>query len=237
VRRRWLTRTTLALVLGVVIWVLLSLSQEAAADDDPTATGGTAAAGVTAAQVNTDCDHGGPYRAQDVWVFSGPGTATLEAATFADGTGQVEVRTATEKAFDLAGHSVVWLSAPAGWSLAEVKPAEFKVVGACPAATQQRAAAQQNVGAQHSASAQQNVGAQQNAAAQQNVQTGEASGADAAPAQLPQTGQDVTAMVAVGSALVISGVLLLFVRRQRPSPRPPARDEGDRVWTYPTYSG
>jgi LPXTG-motif cell wall-anchored protein len=213
VRRRWLARTTLAVALGIVIWAIMSLSQEAAAGADPP---------ITAAQVTTDCDHGGPYPDQDVWIFEGPGAAPLEEATFTDDTGQVVVRRAAESAYDLAGHRLTWLTAPAGWSLTDIKPNQLKAVGACPAAVRET----QPAGAVAKA-----------ASAGTGSNTDAAAGVANAQAQLPQTGQDVTSMVALGAALVITGVLLLFVRRKRPSPPPPAHTHGDQVWTYPNYSG
>jgi hypothetical protein len=41
-------------------------------------------------------------------------------------------------------------------------------------------------------------------------------------------------MVAIGTALVATGIMLLVVRRKRPSPPPPRHRAGDRVWTYPS---
>ena len=214
-RRRWLARTTLAVALGVVIWALLSLSQEAAADNDGPAVK------ISATQVPTECDHGGPYRDQDVWIFVGAGGTSFESASFAGDSGRVEVLTAAEHAYDLAGHSVTWLSAPAGWSLTDVKPVSLTVAGACPAAD--------------AGSTPQPANDLAKAKTEPGVKHQPADVApDAGPVQLPQTGQDVTAMVALGLALIVTGILLLFVRRKRPSPpREVSRRDHRLVWTYP----
>jgi LPXTG-motif cell wall-anchored protein len=59
----------------------------------------------------------------------------------------------------------------------------------------------------------------------------------AAPAEaveLAATGQDIGSMFIVGSALVITGVLLLIVRRRRRVPRrAPAGDDSGLVWINP----
>ena len=185
-RGRWLARAPLTISLGIIVWVGLSLAQEAAADN--TTGQGTGQAGqgsgqtadrvtgpvadttgpeghnagphstVTAGQLRTDCDHGGPYLDEDVWVFTG---ARLATATFEGPTGA-------------------------------------RLVGTC-------------------------------AATVQPSPTPDVKALDA----LPQTGADVGAMVALGLALVVTGVLLLLVRRKRPTPVPPKRGDDRVVWTHP----
>ena len=229
-RRGWLARTTLAVALGIIIWILLP--QDAAADDnDPVPK-------ITASEVTTECDHGGPYPDRDVWIFAGPGGTQFESATFVGESGQVEVLTAADRAYDLAGHSVMWLSAPAGWRLTDITPADLRVAGACPAADAPPPQPASDLAKAKNEPAVRNEPGVNNEPGVTNQPAAKAGPADkvlgSSPAQLPQTGQDVTAMVVLGSALIATGVVLLFVRRKRPSPprQSPRRD--DRlVWTYP----
>jgi LPXTG-motif cell wall-anchored protein len=245
VRRRWLTRTALTVALGLIAWVAISLTAQAEADE-----------GISPTQVATDCSHGGPYKDHDVWVFdttkarprdsttdttkARPGDTTTDpaqagqsdvtgdttqgdttqtaqnepSATFEGPDGQTAVVKINNQVYDLEGHSLAWLSAPAGWRLVASTPTDLKVLGACQAAPE-KAAPQ--------------------AAPGKTAPTNEpAAGARTDPKTLPQTGQDVGAMVTVGAALVGTGIMLLFVRRKRPSPPPPRHRAGDRVWTYPS---
>ena len=216
-RRRWLTRTALTVALGLIAWIAISLTAQAEADD-----------GISPAQVATDCTHGGPYKDQDVWVFdttnaAKPDTtqsdqsnatsdskqAAQQEATFEGPDGQTETANIQNQVYDLEGHSAAWLSAPAGWRLVATTPADLKVVGICEAA---KAAA---------------INEPRTAPGAADVKTLDAK-------TLPQTGQDVGAMVTIGTALVGTGIMLLFVRRKRPSPPPPRHRAGDRVWTYPS---
>jgi LPXTG-motif cell wall-anchored protein len=194
-------------------WIAISMTAQAEADD-----------GISPEQVAADCTHGGPYKDQDVWVFDTTKVArpdptqtettqTQEAAqkeaTFAGPDGQTETAKIQSQVYDLEGHSVAWLSAPAGWRLIATTPADLRVVGICEAGPA-KAATINDPGAIN-----------QPAATNEPAKT------------LPQTGQDVGAMVTVGTALVGTGIMLLFVRRKRPSPPPPRHRAGDRVWTYP----
>ena len=225
-RRRWLARTTLTVGLGLIIWVAISLTAQAEADD-----------GISPGEVANDCTHGGPYRDQDVWVFDttkvshsktnatesdettlaqGDPTAGAEgtelSATFEGPDGQTETRKINSRVYDLEGHSVAWLNAPAGWRLVGTTPEELRVVGTCPASQTQALGPQETKDAPTTNERAANVQSQ----------------------TLPQTGQDVGAMVTLGTALVGTGIMLLFVRRKRPSPPPPRHRATDRVWTYPT---
>jgi LPXTG-motif cell wall-anchored protein len=183
-----------------------------------------------AVQAKTDCDHAGPYKSEDVWVFTG---ARLETVTFESPTGQRLVLTPSNQAskpgrdsdadwaYDLAGHRVEWVRVPAGWTLVGVTPSDVRLVGACPAGGPAAGTQAAAVGAQGA------VGAQAPAAA----------GARPPEAPtLPQTGADVGAMVTLGLALVVTGAVLLFVKRKRPSPpaRPRPSWNEDTVWTYPS---
>src|SRR6185369_11346595 len=137
-RRRWLTRTALTVALGLIAWVAISMTAQAEADD-----------GISPEQVATDCTHGGPYKDQDVWVFDTTKVAKPETtqtdttqtqdaaqkeATFAGPDGQTETAKFESQVYDLEGHSVAWLSAPAGWRLIATTPADLRVVGTCEAA-------------------------------------------------------------------------------------------------------
>jgi LPXTG-motif cell wall-anchored protein len=232
VRRRWLTRTALTVALGLIAWIAISMTAQAEADDE-----------ISQARVATDCTHGGPYKDQDVWVFdmtraaridmaqasqtdttsasTGDTTHTAQtaqnetaaqnpepSATFEGPAGQTDTTKISNQVYDLEGHSVAWLNAPAGWRLVATTPADLRVVGICEAAKPTAI----------------NEPAEINkpAAINEPVKT------------LPQTGQDVGAMVAIGTALVGTGIMLLVVRRKRPSPPPPRHRAGDRVWTYPS---
>lgn len=222
-RRRWLTRTALTVALGLIAWIAISMSAQAEADG-----------GISPAQVATDCTHGGPYKDQDVWVFDTTRAARIDApqaghdeittdattettpaaqneepsATFEGPAGQTDSTKISNQVYDLEGHSVAWLSAPAGWRLVATTPAGLRVVGICEAAKP--------------------TAINEPAAIQKPAVINE-------PAKtLPQTGQDVGAMVAIGTALVATGIMLLVVRRKRPSPPPPRHRAGDRVWTYPS---
>ena len=126
------------------------------------------------------------------------------SATFEGPEGQTEAKKISGQVYDLAGHSVAWTSAPAGWHLVGTNPEDLRVVGTCKAEPVIATTPSPEVAAVVSRET------------------------------LPQTGQDVGAMVTVGSALVISGGMLLFVRRKRPSPPPPRHRASDRVWTYPS---
>lgn len=132
---------------------------------------------------------------------------------------------------------------PAGWRLVAA-PAGVTVT-ACPARAQSAAqeivtdvpdpmaaAAARNAAAARSAAAAGNAAAAGDAAAGGNA----AAARDAAAARnkdrasLASTGQDIGAMVTVGAALVLAGVLLLIVRR-RPREVPTVRREPDAlVW-------
>jgi LPXTG-motif cell wall-anchored protein len=215
VRRRWLARAVLTVALGFGVWVALSMTSQAWAD------------GTSPAQVPTNCDHGGPYADLDVWTFADTNNAKLQGATFADDEGQTRVVNDPEEAYDLAGHTVAWLNAPAGSTLMAVDPTSATVVGVCPATKTNANAASVDATGQAFNDDGQAFNAEALDLKPQEAQ--------AAPKQmLPQTGQDVGAMVTVGTALVVTGVLLLFVRRRRPTPPPPRHRAGDRIWTYPS---
>jgi LPXTG-motif cell wall-anchored protein len=189
--------------------------------------------GISPEQVATDCTHGGPYKDQDVWVFDTTKVAKPETtqtdttqtqdaaqkeATFAGPDGQTETAKFESQVYDLEGHSVAWLSAPAGWRLIATTPADLKVVGICEAGSAKEATV---------------AGPAQAAAINDTGPINKQAAANEPAKTLPQTGQDVGAMVTVGAALVGTGIMLLFVRRKRPSPPPPRHRAGDRVWTYP----
>jgi LPXTG-motif cell wall-anchored protein len=201
----------------------ISLTAQAEADD-----------GISPTQVATDCTHGGPYKDQDVWVFDTTKAARTDAtqagqneitsdatidttqpaqknepsATFEGPAGETESTKISNQVYDLEGHSVAWLSAPAGWRLVATTPADLRVVGICVAA--------------NSTAINEPAAIKKPAVINEPAKT------------LPQTGQDVGAMVAIGTALVGTGIMLLVVRRKRPSPPPPRHRAGDRVWTYPS---
>src|SRR5262245_9144066 len=153
VRRRWLTRTALTVGMGLIIWVAISMTAQAEADD-----------GISPAQVATDCTHGGPYKDQDVWVFdttkatpsdatnanpnamsgdianTGPNDPTRTglqgaelSATFEGPHGPSQTKKINSRVYDLEGHSIAWTSAPAGWRLVATIPADLRLVGTCQA--------------------------------------------------------------------------------------------------------
>jgi LPXTG-motif cell wall-anchored protein len=228
VRRRWLTRTALTVGLGLIAWVAISLTAQAEADD-----------GISPTQVATDCTHGGPYKDQDVWVFdttkarqsnktshteqAGQGDTTQTApgdttggqgdpTQPAQGPAQEEEPSATFEGPD-GQTSTIKINSQVydleGHSLAWLSaPTGWRLATTTPTELRVLGICQ--------------ASPEKTAAVNEPART------------LPQTGQDVGAMVTVGTALVGTGVMLLFVRRKRPSPPPPRHRASDRVWTYPT---
>lgn len=184
---------------------------------------------------------GGPLPGKDAWAFGAPPGVPLEGwtATFtdADGVSHGGALESRPGAAELDGRRVAWLVTPAGWRFTGVS-AEIDVAAPTPASVAPARPADDETGAPvlvGACAALVLVPAKADArpttpapfAAPDRV------GRDAA-ATLPATGQDIGSMFVVGWALVVTGALLLIVRRRRRVPRRiPSPDEPGLIWIHP----